>query len=504
MIGSEFSREEIRQVARNGGLLSMEIELSLRCNFRCRYCYVGEIQTQRPELTAAESRSAILQARALGARKIVVLGGEPMIYPSIFDVLAFIREQGLAVEIFTNGTGMTPEAARRLFDLGAQVVLKMNSFDEAVQDELAGFKGAYRSIQEAFRNLRAAGFPAGDHLMAVSTVICAANLAELPRLWQWLRDQGISPYFEVITPQGNARQNHNLEVEPDVLHRLFTELAEIDRRQYGLEWEPQPPLVGNQCLRHQFSCLVNAYGDVMPCVGVSLPVGNIRERSLATILQQSEVMADLRRYPETIQGPCADCFKAADCYGCRGAAFQLTGNYLASDPLCWHNVGKVSSMGWLPAAADAFVPHAAPMRVVDRLLSVGERVADVEATIPPGHLLARADGTVDPAAYVEIIAQSAAAMNGFRASRNCAAPEGYLIGAQEIAVLGEARAGEPLRVHVFKSAKLGEFGVVEGSVFRGEELLATGSIKVWHQNGKGAATSTNLNECTVTGACFLV
>jgi radical SAM protein with 4Fe4S-binding SPASM domain len=484
MIGSEFTREDILQTAREGRLLSMEIELSLRCNYRCRYCYLGEGQVQRPELTAEECRSAILQAKALGARKIIVLGGEPMIYPSIFETLAFICEQCLAVEIFTNGTGMTPEAARRLFDLGAQVVLKMNSFDEAVQDELAGVKGAYRTIQEAFRNLRAAGFPAPGHLLAVSTVICAPNLAELPRLWQWLRDQGISPYFEVITPQGNARRNLNLEVEPDALHRLFTELAEIDRRKYGLEWEPQPPLVGNQCLRHQFSCLVNAFGDVMPCVGVSLPVGNVRERKLAEILQQSEVMADLRRYPETIQGPCADCFKAADCYGCRGAAYQMTGNYLASDPLCWHNADKTAAIGWLPAGADAFVPHAAPMRVVDRLLSVGERVADVEAVIPPGHLLARADGTVDPAAFVEIIAQGAATLNGFRASRRCAAPEGYLIGAQEVTVLGEARAGEALRVHVFKSAKLGDFGVVEGSVYRGEELLATGSIKVWHQTGK--------------------
>lgn len=36
----------------------------------------------------------------------------------------------------------------------------------------------------------------------------------------------------------------------------------------------------------------------------------------------------------TIKGPCNSCDMTDGCYGCRGAAYQLTGDYLASDPLC--------------------------------------------------------------------------------------------------------------------------------------------------------------------------
>lgn len=484
MLGSEFTREDIAEAVRQKRLLSLEVEFSLRCNYRCRYCYLGDGAPARPELTTAECRDVIRQARELGARKIIVLGGEPMIYPQIWEMLDFIRELGLTVEIFTNGTCVTADAARRLFAGGAHVVLKMNSFDEAVQDELAGFKGAYRNIQDAFRNLRAAGFPAAGHPMAVSTVISAVNLGELPRLWQWLRDQDISPYFEVITPQGNARRNLRLEASMEEIRRLFEELSCIDRTRYGIAWEPQPPLVGNKCLRHQFSCLVNAFGDVMPCVGVTLPVGNVRTRRLAAILDESEVIEDLRHYPETIQGPCSACTKASACYGCRGAAFQLTGNYLASDPLCWCNAGRSEDLGHLPASTVPLVPHADPMRVVDRLLSVGERVAEIEASVPPGHLFADADGAVDPAAYVEIIAQSAAALNGFRTARSGKGARGFLIGAQDVAIHGRAMAGDTLRVQVFKSARLGDFSVIDGSVFRGEELLAKGSVKIWLQTGE--------------------
>lgn len=484
MIGEEFSKADIDAAAAEGRLLSMEIELGLQCNFRCQYCYVGQGNNPVRELDEGEIRNVVLQAKALGARKIIVLGGEPMIYPGVLDILAFFRAEGLSVEVFTNGTNVTAEVARRLYELGVQVVLKMNSFKEEVQDELAGLKGAYKIIQEAFRNLTGAGFPAEGHPLAVSTVICNQNLAEIVPLWQWLRDRKITPYVEIMTPQGNAQDNNHLDVELPALKKLFIELAELDHARYGYKWEPQPPLVGDRCLRHQFSCLVNARGDVMPCVGVTIPVGNVRERPLAEILRDSEVIGDLRRYTQTIRGPCGECEKAASCYGCRGAAYQLTGDYLASDPLCWRNAGRDGEIMKLPAPVGALVPHQPPMRLVDRILSVGERVAVVETVLQPGNMFLDEGGTLDPAAYLEVIAQAAAAMNGFRSMGHATRPpEGYLIGARELETPGTARVGDTLTTHVTKTTQFGEFGLIEGRVTRGEVVLARGEVKVWHKQG---------------------
>lgn len=484
MIGSEFAQADIDDAAANGRLLSMEIELGLQCNFRCQYCYVGSGGSVAGELSVDELQGVVLQAKALGARKIIVLGGEPMIHPDVMRLLEFIRGEGLSIEIFTNGTGMTAETARRLYELGVQVVLKMNSFKETVQDELAGVKGAYQIIQAAYRNLLAAGFPAEGHSLAVSTIICNQNLAELPTMWQWLRDQKITPYFEIMTPQGNAQDNNHLEVELPALQKLFGELAELDHARYGYKWEPQPPLVGDRCLRHQFSCLVTALGNVQPCVGVTIPVGNVRERPLAEILRDSEVVGDLRRHTDTIRGPCAACEKASSCYGCRGAAYQMTGDYLASDPLCWRNAGRGGEIMTLPVELGRMIPQESPMRLVDRLLSVGERVAVVEATVRSDNPFVDDDGGLDPAAYLEMIAQAAAAMNGFRtAVRDKNGPEGYLLGARDIESPGGARVGDTLSIHVFKATRYGDFGIVEGRVSRDGTLLARGEIKVWHRGG---------------------
>lgn len=339
----EFSEQEIREAVAADRLLSMEIEFSRICNFRCSYCYVADRTQCDNELSREEIKDVILQAKELGARKIIILGGEPSIYPHLVEMLRFLSAQGLEIEMFTNGTGVDADLAAVLAEEKVRVVLKLNSRDESIQDRLAGKKGAFQIINRALAALQGAGYPSPEQFLAISTVICRQNIEELPAMWQWLRQADIEPYFEVITPQANALENIWLGVDSRELKELFTRLSAIDREQFHRNWEPQPPLVGNKCMRHQVSCVVTATGDVHPCVGVTIALDNIRNNKLGHILKHSEVVNNLKNYRNMIKGVCRTCEKAEECYGCRGAAYQLTGDYLASDPTCWRNASAGSS-----------------------------------------------------------------------------------------------------------------------------------------------------------------
>jgi radical SAM protein with 4Fe4S-binding SPASM domain len=349
----EFDRALIDEAVKEGRLLSLEIEFSRKCNFKCAYCYVPGKSAGRDEMTRDEIRDVIIQAQELGARKIIVLGGEPMIYPGIFEMLEFIGERGLEAEMFTNGYNVSAQNAKRLFELDVNVGLKMNSLHKEIQDRLTGVPGSYEIIQSALANLTSSGYPSERPFLAVSTVICRQNISEMTQLWQWLRERKILPYLEMITPQGNAADNQWLCPEPGEVQELFYELARIDREKYGQTWDPQPPIVGNACLRHSFSCLVSADGNVMPCVGVPIAIGNIRDDNLESIIQNSQVMQDLRNHAHTIKGPCATCDKSDHCYGCRGAAYNMTGDYLASDPTCWRNADTTRSACRAPRSASS-------------------------------------------------------------------------------------------------------------------------------------------------------
>ena len=155
-----------------------------------------------------------------------------------------------------------------------------------MQDRLAGKKGAFAIIGQALEHLIQAGYPSEIYFSPPAPLSAGRISTNCRDLWQWLRAQNIEPYFEILTPQANALENTWLSVEPTELRELFVTALHLDRERFGRIWEPQPPLVGNRCMRHQVSCVVTANGDVMPCVGVTIPLGSIRNQQTGRYSQK--------------------------------------------------------------------------------------------------------------------------------------------------------------------------------------------------------------------------
>ncbi|OGV73990.1 MAG: radical SAM/SPASM domain-containing protein [Lentisphaerae bacterium RIFOXYB12_FULL_65_16] len=341
--GSNFSRAEIDASKRHNGLLSLELEFSRECNLQCIYCYASSGRKLRQELDVSEIYHVLEQAIALGARRIILLGGgEPMLYPHALEIMRFLQNRGIGMDLFSNGTLINRGIADELFRLGVAPVIKMNSLREDVQDLLAGVPGTFRAIQAGLANLVAAGYPRNDRPLGVETIICRQNIDELPEMWVWARERRLVPYFEMITFQGRARQHLSLNVTVAELHDLFLRLSAIDRERYGIEWEPHPPIAALSCNRHEYSCTVNSRGYVQPCTGVDLTIGNIRHTPLAEIVRGSPVLSVLRNVRDHIKGACSQCEMLSQCYGCRGLAYHVTGDFLAADPLCWRNPKQVT------------------------------------------------------------------------------------------------------------------------------------------------------------------
>lgn len=239
-----------------------------------------------------------------------------------------------------------------------------------------------------------------------------------------------------------------------------------------------PPL----CTRHRFSCVVTSYGYVLPCPGLHVPLGNILNQKLSDILKDSEILCDLKDGTSRIKGPCRTCENAQTCYGCRGRAYLATGDYLASDLMCIKNKSGEHETVSLPLPVDGIIPQKPPMRIIDTLDTLAERSASCSALIKKDMPFIEDDGSVDNVAYLEMIAQSIAALNGFRnMNESGSSPEGYLLGAKNLAILGRATAGDRLSIMVFKYARYGGFGIVKGIVSKNNEVLARGEIKVWHK-----------------------
>ncbi|MBI3398278.1 MAG: radical SAM protein [Deltaproteobacteria bacterium] len=336
--GLDFTAEEIADCLKREGLLSLELEFSKICNLRCIYCYANAGEALPNELTLSDVKNVIDQAAELGAKKIILLGGgEPLMYEGIQSVVEYIHNKGLKQSVFTNGMLLTKELAHFLFDCGVSVIVKHNSNIPEVQDKLAGVKGAFNKIQQGFEYLIEAGYPHREGQLGIQTVICCQNLKEIHQMWTWARERGIMPYFEIITNQGRAKEHKELKVTNEEIRKVFEELEYIDETRFGHTWSPHPTIASFTCKRHLYSCLVNSQGSIQPCTGIDMPVGNVKQEKLKDILKKSSVIQKLRNIYSNIEGECKTCEFAFDCYGCRGNAYQITGNYLASDPACWLN-----------------------------------------------------------------------------------------------------------------------------------------------------------------------
>ncbi len=405
----DFTDAEVQEAAGQNRLLSLEIEFNRQCNYRCPYCYAAASEDTSTDYDPKVIDAAVHQAAELGARKIVILGGEPLLYHNLKEKIQMITDLGLGAEIFTNGSIMSPELAEFLFVRGCRVVVKLNTRNPAVHDRLTGVTNSLENSLRTLGLLKDAGFT--SEMLCASTIISADNIDGIVDLWKYLRNNEINPYFEIMTPQGRLLQHKELEVDILRLKNIFEEIQQFDCES-GFPWEVQPPLVGAKCLRHTYSALINAQGDVFPCVGIDIKIGNILEKHLRQILRNSDIINDLKNHLTMIKGPCKTCDKAATCYGCRGAAYQLTGDYLASDPMCWRNADKLSQIQVLPVAAQAYMPHQAPMAMVEKILQAGP-TNTLSALIHPDNRFLNSQGILDRSVIPELVAQAGAVMDSF-------------------------------------------------------------------------------------------
>lgn len=331
-----FRDDEVRLAQKNNQLLSLEIEFSSRCNLRCVYCYSGNNLFRDNELELEEIFDIISQAKALGARKIIYIGaGEPLLDNKLSSVISYVHKLGLEHILFTNATMINSELANLFYQHNLVVVVKYPSLNQERFDQLSSSPGSYEAMQRGLKSLFKAGYPDNDHHLGIEAIISNLNLQDIPGLWRWARKNNILPYMECMTYKGSAVARHDLYPDKQIIQYLFEQLSQIDLEEFGLYWNPYPPIAGFACRRHLYSCLINSQGFVQPCVGIDIKVGNIREQKLSEIIKDSLVLQELSKIRDNIKGQCKECEYHAECYGCRGTAYSLTGDYLASDPTCW-------------------------------------------------------------------------------------------------------------------------------------------------------------------------
>lgn len=138
----------------------------------------------------------------------------------------------------------------------------------------------------------------------------------------------------------------------------------------------------------------------------------------------------------------------------------------------------------LPQPAEAFIPHRPPMRLVDALACFREETAVVEACLGADSLFAHADGALDEAVLIELLAQGYAVIKGYEDRlQGKEISEGYLVGVKKLRVARQARVDEKLSICIRTIGSFEKFALAEGRVECCGETIASGTVKLWIAGG---------------------
>lgn len=152
--------------------ISGTFELTPRCNFNCKMCYVHLKPEQIPqhgrELTAAEWLRIAREAKEAGTTWLCITGGEPLLHPEFETIWRGLSQMGFFLTLQTNGSLISDKMAKLLEECPPrQVKITLYGSNDRVYREVCGVEDGFTRVNDGIHTLMSMGIP----VTLVSTVI---------------------------------------------------------------------------------------------------------------------------------------------------------------------------------------------------------------------------------------------------------------------------------------------------------------------------------------------
>lgn len=337
-------------------------EVTRSCNLACRHCRAeAHLEPYPGELSTEEAKALIDTFPQVGNPIIIFTGGDPMMRPDVYELLAYARAQGLTCAFSPNGTLITPETAAKIHDAGvSRCSISIDGPDAASHDAFRGVPGAFDASLRGIAYLKQAGVE-----FQINTTVTRNNLSHFKRIFELCQRIGaVAWHIFLLVPMGRASgladQVISAEEYEEVLHwfydfrkttsmhlkatcaphyyRIMRQKAHAE----GIHVTPERfgmDALTRGCLGGTGFCFISHTGQVQPCGYLELDCGNIRTTPFPEIWRTSRHFQHFRTQ-SAYKGKCGVCEYHKVCGGCRARAYSMNGDALGPEPLCTYIPGK--------------------------------------------------------------------------------------------------------------------------------------------------------------------
>jgi MoaA/NifB/PqqE/SkfB family radical SAM enzyme len=278
------------------------ISPTMQCNLNCYGCYAGEYSQAHRGLSFELVDRIITEAKEMGIHFFVISGGEAFVRKDLLEI--YDKHNDVGFQIYTNGSLLNDETVARLAELGnVMPCISVEGFEKET-DERRG-EGHFNRIMASMDRLNKAGVLFG--FSATSTcnntdVILRDDFIDL-----MIEKGAILGWYFTYIPIGR---------EPDLNLMQTPEQRDYQRGRISEIRNNKPILLAdfwndgwltNGCIAAGERYLhINSNGDAEPCVFAHFAMDNIKEKSLAEVLDSPlfRKIREMRPYCHNPNRPC--------------------------------------------------------------------------------------------------------------------------------------------------------------------------------------------------------
>ena len=180
----------------------VEIKIGFECNNNCSFCLNAQKRNFH-NLSVAEIKEKIKEAKSLGVKEVALTGGEISIRKDFLEICKFVFDNKLYLEIQTNGRMFYYEELAGAFrDLPVRFLVSIHG-DESVHNELTNTQ-SFEQTTKGIKNMKK-----NKCFVVTNTVINKHNYKLLPKINSFLYDFGVDRIqFTWMEAMGNALENY--------------------------------------------------------------------------------------------------------------------------------------------------------------------------------------------------------------------------------------------------------------------------------------------------------
>ena len=320
--------------------VNVTFELTSRCNFNCKMCYVHDEDCNRNkpfELTAAQWIDVALQARDAGGLFVLITGGEPMLRDDFDEIYGAMAKMGFVLSLNTN-LSLLKDSTLSLLEKYRpnRVNVSLYGVNNETYSALCGVP-AFETVKENIARLLERGVP-----VKINSSITQYNVGEAEKIMRFCDERGLhfksTAYMFPSSRLDRRRERLSPEAVADYRaacdrHTLTAaDFAERTRRimdGVAFERDRDCPEIGTEgqgirCRAGTSSAWIDWRGNMGYCGMVPAPAeNNVLNRGFDACWQRSVRDAAAVRLPKK----CAACVYRHFCNICAASQLCETGGF---------------------------------------------------------------------------------------------------------------------------------------------------------------------------------